>query len=558
MIDMSFPSLDAPRTGRRSSSSSMDRPKFVHETLGTVSAGPTPARASDSRAPESHRPNQVPLEQQLRAELDALRRELAALEAPTRTERIERTERSVGVGPGTETPQRPAAREVERPPDWHVGSPPGWRPGPCNERCPSLPSQLQAKLDAVFREPSPDPLLPEEGLIREPVTANAQSSANVSTHSAASYSTPPRTGSRALSCSSHGHAGHAPFAPCPGQVALDPGPWQIPRWPQAEPPQPAQTGHSPSRSLPAMSTAPVTEPMLEDLGASAPGLDLKELEELRSALLAERELRLRLAAGLAEAAEALSGFAAAEHLTAAAQQLREAPNADFMLHGLRSLVVLAAGGAQRAREEMAPRIKTAEDQRKHVEIQMQEVASASRSVAASSRLLLERMQDIGRQAAAGKRVVCTLAKPRKQPDRCGDEAVGCVVWGGTLACLNAELAKAEHCLAAWQLLIGDATPCNPRVSAWLGDSRPSPTIAQIPVSRSGSKRTASPVELPPNVTASPPIQVPLAPHLSAEKRDDVLDLRFRRSEDLLDARIDSDRPSLLPPPTKEAFAAPFG
>ncbi|CAE7945302.1 unnamed protein product, partial [Symbiodinium sp. KB8] len=91
---------------------------------------------------------------------------------------------------------------------------------------------------------------------------------------------------------------------------------------------------------------------------------------------------------------------------------------------------------------------------------------------------------------------------------------------------------------------------NPRVSAWLGDSRPSPTIAQIPVSRSGSKRTASPVELPPNVTASPPIQVPLAPHLSAEKRDDVLDLRFRRSEDLLDARIDSDRPSLLPPPTK--------
>lgn len=155
------------------------------------------------------------------------------------------------------------AHEVERPPDWHVGSPPGWRPGPCNERCPSLPSQLQAKLDAVFREPSPDPLLPEEGLIREPVTANAQSSANVSTHSAASYSTPPRTGSRALSCSSHGHAGHAPFAPCPGQVALDPGPWQIPRWPQAEPPQPAQTGHSPSRSLPAMSTAPVTEPMLE-------------------------------------------------------------------------------------------------------------------------------------------------------------------------------------------------------------------------------------------------------------------------------------------------------
>ncbi|CAE7560043.1 unnamed protein product, partial [Symbiodinium necroappetens] len=255
------------------------------------------------------------------------------------------------------------------------------------------------------------------------------------------------------------------------------------------------------------------------------------------------------------AAEALSGFAAAEHLAAAAQQLREAPNADFTLHGLRSLVVLAAGGAQRAREEMAPRIKTAEDQRKHVEIQMQEVASASRSVAASSRLLLERMQDIGRQAAAGKRVVCTLAKPRKQPDRCGDEAVGCVVWGGTLACLNAELAKAEHCLAAWQLLIGDATPCNPRVSAWLGDSRPSPTIAQIPVGRSGSKRTASPVELPPNVTASPPIQVPLAPHLSAEKRDDVLDLRFRRSEDLLDARIDSDRPSLLPPPTKDAIAA---
>ena len=154
------------------------------------------------------------------------------------------------------------AHEVERPPDWHVGSPPGWRPGPRNERALSLPSQLQAKLDAVFREPSPDPPLPEDGLIREPVTANAQSSANASTHSAASYATPPRTGSRALSCSSHGHG---PFAPCPGQVALDPGPWQIPSWPQAQPPAqlPAQPGPSPNRSLLAMSTAPVTEPLLE-------------------------------------------------------------------------------------------------------------------------------------------------------------------------------------------------------------------------------------------------------------------------------------------------------
>ncbi|CAE7217337.1 unnamed protein product [Symbiodinium sp. CCMP2592] len=343
MNDMSFPSLDAPRAGRRISASILDGPKLEHETLGTVSAGPTPPRASVSRALEAHRPSQVPLEQQLRAELDALRRELAALEAPTRTERIERSERSIGVGPGTGSPQRPVAREVERPPDWHVGSPPGWRPGPRNERALSLPSQLQAKLDAVFREPSPDPPLPEDGLIREPVT-NAQSSANASTHSASNASpSPPQTGSRALS--SHGPLGPlAPsgtFSACPGQVALDPGPWQIPSWPQAQPfaqppAQPPALQASPNRSLSA-STA-VIEPVLEDLAGSAPGLsELKELEELRGALLAEQELRLRLAAGLAEAAEAVSGFAAAEHLTAAAKQLREAPSADFTLHGLRSL-----------------------------------------------------------------------------------------------------------------------------------------------------------------------------------------------------------------------------
>ena len=160
----------------------------------------------------------------------------------------------------------PCRPEVERPPDWHVGSPPGWRPGPRNERALSLPSQLQAKLDAVFREPSSDPPLPEDGLIREPVT-NAQSSANASTHSASHASpSPPQTGSRALS-SSHGPLGLlGPFSACPGQVALDPGPWQIPSWPQAQPfaqppAQPPALQASPNRSLPA-STA-VIEPMLE-------------------------------------------------------------------------------------------------------------------------------------------------------------------------------------------------------------------------------------------------------------------------------------------------------
>ncbi|OLP73570.1 hypothetical protein AK812_SmicGene47147 [Symbiodinium microadriaticum] len=57
-------------------------------------------------------------------------------------------------------------------------------------------------------------------------------------------------------------------------------------------------------------------------------------------------------------------------------------------------------------------------------------------------------------------------------------------------------------------------------------------VVVIVAAAGGSKRTASPVELPPNVTASPPIQVPLAPHLSAEKRDDVLDLRFRRKVEI--------------------------
>ncbi|CAE7221021.1 unnamed protein product [Symbiodinium natans] len=399
----------------------------------------------------------VPLEKQLREELDALRRELAALEAPStsRTEQAERTERSVGVGP--ESPQalpRMAGSEVKRPPDWHNTGFSGWRTGPRSDLAQPLPSPPRAAPDS--------PLPASDVLIREPVAIPAHAPASNEASLPSQLST---SGCQA-------RAAFGSLAPCPGQVALDPGPWQIPSWPSSQRPQ-----------LPARSS---------------------ELAELRAALLAEQDLRQRLAGGLAEAAEAMRGFPAAAHLEAAATQLREARSWEFL--------------------------------------------QFESSVAATSRLLLERIQEIGRQSASGKRPVCTLAKPRKKADQRGeDEAVGCVVWGGQLASLNAELAKAEHALAAWQLIIGDATPCNPRISAWLGDSRPS--VAHIPVTgRAGSRRTSSPM-------ASAPIQVPMSPAQSGDKHDDG-GLLWRSSEHVLDAAADADRPCVFtPPPSKDAIVA---